>query len=325
MAWQSAAACAMTAECYRLAGEKELMEYYRDKAVEAYTFLGNNDGLTTQIWADNGERMSGKDLKMTAAAYLYNVTGDRAYEDDMKKLCILENNADAVLHNISSGNPYNQLYGAIAYMLTNREVHYPDLRQSMITSIINQANLTNIKTDKPSRRATVEAAGWGYWQSAQNMQRAMVAHAVSQNSSEKDAYLKAMILETDWSMGRNPMNKIQMSGPPGTHYLENTYTTGHNDGTPGIHYGHTPYMMHGDDCWWSDSTHADGASGCADWYTTKGYPDWESWPYAEGHWNSRYLCPVGEFTPRQTMKGKTALYAYMYGISAPCEYDNGRR
>ncbi len=314
MAWQSAASCAMTAECYRLSGHTKLMEYYRDKAIEAYNFLKNDEGFTTHIKAELGEYFSGKDLKMTAAAYLYNLTGDTIYENEMKKLCVMTDNPKVVLHHISNDNPYNQLYGALAYMLTNRTVHYPELQKNMKASIIKQANSTNVDANRPSRRTTVEAAGWGYWQSGQNMQRAMVAHTISEDAKEKDNYLKAMLLEADYSMGRNPMNKIIMTGPPGTHYLENTYTTGHNDGTPGIHYGHTPYMMHGDDCWWSNATDADGASGCAEWYTSKGYPEWEKWPYAEGHWNSRYLCPVGEFTPRQTMKGKTALYAYLYGL-----------
>lgn len=316
MAWQSAAASAMIAECYRLAGQRELQNYYTEKAIEAYTFVKDDEGLKTSIFINRGEAIRGADFKMTAAAYLYNLTGEQKYEDEMKALTLIDTKPEAVLQNIADIGPYNQLYGAIAYMFTNRAVNYPELQSKMKNVIKQQAFDLNVDINKPSRRATVNQSGWGYWQSAQNMQWAMTAHALSNTINEQDTLMKAMLLETSWSMGRNPLNKILMTGPVGTHYLENTYTTGQNDGTPGVHYGHTPYMMHGHDCWWSNATDIDGASGCAQWYTTKGYPEWEQWPWGEGHWNSRYLCPVGEFTPRQTMKGKTALYAYLYGISS---------
>ena len=46
------------------------------------------------------------------------------------------------------------------------------------------------------------------------------------------------------------------------------------------------------------------------------YPDWYNagWPHQESFFNIRYMWVNGEFTPRETMRGKMALLAYLYGI-----------
>ena len=52
---------------------------------------------------------------------------------------------------------------------------------------------------------------------------------------------RALILEADYGLGRNPMNMVQMTGL-GSRCVEQMFTTGRNDGVPGVHPGHTPYM-----------------------------------------------------------------------------------
>ena len=46
------------------------------------------------------------------------------------------------------------------------------------------------------------------------------------------------------------------------------------------------------------------------------YPDWDTggWPRQESFFNQRYFWVNGEFTPRETMRGKMALLGYLYGI-----------
>jgi hypothetical protein len=53
--------------------------------------------------------------------------------------------------------------------------------------------------------------------------------------------------------------------------------------------------------------------------TDKCYPafgDYQStgWPKAEAYFNTRYVWAHSEFTPQQTMRGKAALYGYLYGL-----------
>ena len=46
------------------------------------------------------------------------------------------------------------------------------------------------------------------------------------------------------------------------------------------------------------------------------YPDWNNggWPRQESYFNQRYFWVNGEFTPRETMRGKMALLGYLYAI-----------
>ena len=156
---------------------------------------------------------------------------------------------------------------------------------------------------RPSRRTSNN----NYWQTPHNLQLVMLAHALSQDAGEKRLLEKAMLLEADWGLGRNPTNTVEMTGL-GERHVVNCYTSGRNDGTPGLHPGHTPY--HNLDHW--GGTH-NGSH--PEWYTQKCYPAWEEgWPHQEGHFNSRYSWANAEFTPRQTMRGKTALYGYLLGI-----------
>ena len=52
------------------------------------------------------------------------------------------------------------------------------------------------------------------------------------------------------------------------------------------------------------------------------YPVWNvegmkvttTWPRQESFFNQRYFWVNGEFTPRETMRGKMALLGYLYAI-----------
>jgi len=39
-----------------------------------------------------------------------------------------------------------------------------------------------------------------------------------------------------------------------------------------------------------------------------------NWPYGELYYNTRYVYAANEFTPQQSMRGKQALYGYLYAI-----------
>ncbi len=52
-----------------------------------------------------------------------------------------------------------------------------------------------------------------------------------------------------------------------------------------------------------------------DWLTGKCYPSWDKWPRQASYFNQRYFWVNSEFTPRETMRGKMALYGYLYGLN----------
>ena len=92
----------------------------------------------------------------------------------------------------------------------------------------------------------------------------------------------------------------------GERHFENIYSTGRNDGAPGTHPGQTPF--NGTEIW----TKGDG--GDATLLTGKCYPSWQQWLKQASYFNQRYLWVNAEFTPRETMRGKMALYGYLFGL-----------
>ena len=304
MAWASAANAAMTADCFRVARQPALEKKYREAAIEAWK-VANEDGLDLTLGIGNG-RMRGRDLKFMAAAFLYNVTGDRTYEDAMAKECAVTEPTSE----IDTGRS-NQSWGVAAYLLCARNkvqpIHYPKLAEDMKAAIINEAMKKNVaNTDqRPSRRSSNNAYGW--FQTTQEVQAACIAHAISTDSAEKEALLRALILEADYGLGRNPMNMVQMTGL-GSRCVQQIFTTGRNDGVPGVHPGHTPYM--------NAQAWGRGGGYMADpqYYASKGYPAWKEWPHGEALWNAPYCYANNEFTPQQTMRGKMCLLAYLYSL-----------
>jgi hypothetical protein len=305
MAWGNAANAAMLADCFRIAGNVQLMNHYRDAAQEAWK-VANEEGLDLHFGMGNCN-MRGRDLKMLAAAHLYILTGDRKYED----VIAAESAASGPHAELRSGHS-NQYWATAAYLMCARmnwqPIHYPDLLANMKASITAEAREKNMipSTQRPSRRSCDHASG--HFQSTQDVHALIIAHAMTADPVEREAFLRAMLLEADWGLGRNPMNLVQMTGL-GSRRAENIYTTGRNDGVPGVHPGHTPYMNA--KTWW---TGPGAYMSDPQWLATKGYPDWSHWPQGEALWNAPYCYANSEFTPQQTMAGKMALLGYLYSL-----------
>ncbi len=304
-AWANALNSAMMAYSFQIAGRNELAIAYKDSAIIAYDYAG---AFPDPMLDDMVEGIRGRDFKMMTAAYLYNVTGNTQYEDVLKN----ESVVTSPYSGIHQRGSYNQLWGTAAYLLTKRPVHYPELFENMKTAIIAEAKAkeSNRVNERPSRRGYADEQAW--WQTNQDMHRTILAHAVTDNQTEKIIFLDALLLEADWGLGRNPLNKIQMTTATTElaekRSIENCYTSGRNDGTPGLHPGHTPYLN--TESW---GGHMVGSNPGL--VFTMFYPGIDNWPHAEKYINTRYIWSHSEFTPRQTMRGKALLYAYLYSLS----------
>jgi hypothetical protein len=325
-AWASAANASMLANCFMLTGPSDLRDYYTNAAITAYNYASGLSNQQLTVVQDAGyAELRGKDLKMMAAAFLYNLTGNTAYEDTLNSLCDITSNTSVV-----NDSTRNQLWACVGYLKTKRTVHYPTLFSRMKASIINEAknHESNNCNTRPSRRATDNDSvlNPGYFKTTQNVQRCIVAHAVADSNSDKTLFENAMVLEADWGLGRNSMNRIIMTTActnlASKRSIENMYTTGRNDGYPGMHPGHTPYLNTDD--WDSSSTGMTGNKPSR--LTALCYPAYGTtttgWPKAEGYFNDRYVWAHSEFTPQQSMRGKMALYAYLYGLyKLPADFD----
>lgn len=302
-AWANAANAAILSESLRIADKKELSLHYRDEAIKAYRFADRQKNKQLDDTQEIGEAvMRGRDFKMMAAAFLYSVTGDTQWETIMAEESVVVSPTSSY----EQHSKWCQLWGTTAYLFTSQKRHYPELYENMKASVRLRAETHNLKwVDlRPSRRSSND----NYWQTTQNLHAVILSHAISVDETYKQRLLRAMILEADWGLGRNPGNIVEMTGL-GSRHIVNCFTSGRNDGTPGLHPGHTPYNNLGK---WGKALNGSKPQ----WFTDRGYPDWEKggWPHQEAHFNCRYAWANGEFTPRQTMRGKMALYAYLYSI-----------
>ena len=301
-AWANAANCAMLADCFRIAGNKELEEYYTSEAVKAFRYASRQENSQlddSQQIGDGG--MKGRDFKQMAAAFLYNVTGEREWEDIMAELSIVDG-PESRIWNTRKGY---QIWGTAAYLSCPRERHYGELYENMKKSVAFEAEQNHVSRSalRPSRRITNDSR----WQTSENLQLVMLAHFVAAEKAEKRRLEQAMYLDADWCLGRNPSNTVEMTGL-GERHITDCYTTGRNDGVPGSHPGQTPF--NGTETW------SAGDGGDARILLRRCYPDWNGggWPCQESFFNQRYMWVNGEFTPRETMRGKMALLGYLYGI-----------
>lgn len=306
MAWANAANAAMLADAFRIAKKPERMRKYRDAAMEAWR-IARDQALDEKFSIGNGATR-GRDHRILAAACLYNVTGEKRFEDIVAKETAIVK-ADTPVEVVDQ---YNQLYGTAVYLATAqhnwRPIRHPEVVERMRAAVIRQAMDVNVASSErwPSRRSSDTAFGW--FQSIQEVQRVVVAHAFSRSVDERDRLLRALILEADWGLGRNPMNMVQMTGL-GSRRPDQIYTSGKNDGYPEVHPGHTPYMN--SEPWGS------GFMADPKYYASRGYPAWSEWPHGEALWRAPYCFSNNEFTPQQSMRGKQCLYAYLYALGTP--------
>lgn len=304
-AWANAANCAVLAEAFRISGNTELCSYYTDEAVKAFNFASRQENQQLDELQDVGSaRMRGRDFRQMAAAYLYNVTGDRKWEDILAEESMVKGPASLIVDK-SREHTYYQLWATAAYLVCPQERHYGELYANMKSSVNFQADENNVKlyAQRPSRRSANDAR----WQTSENLQLVMMAHYLAADKARRQELERSMFLEAGWGLGRNPANTVEMTGL-GERHITDCYTTGRNDGVPGSHPGQTPF--NGTETW------SPGNGGDAKIILSRCYPDWYEggWPRQESFFNIRYMWVNGEFTPRETMRGKMALLAYLYGI-----------
>ena len=292
-AWANAANCAIIGEAFRLQGNDSLRQYYTDEAIKAFFFASRQENQQLDDRQDIGSmQLRGRDFRQMAAAYLYNLTGDEQWE----KLFAEE------AYELSIANTWI----AAAYLTCPQPRHFADRYQQILASVDKLAESYNIvnMAQRPSRRSANDRR----WQVSQNLQLVMLAHYIAKDKARKKELEHVMYTEASWAMGRNPGNIVEMTGL-GERHITDCYTTGRNDGAPECHPGQTPF--NGTETW--SPGHNGGDARVILKYC---YPDWNEggWPRQESYFNQRYFWVNGEFTPRETMRGKMALLGYLYAI-----------
>ena len=289
-AWANAANCAMMGEACRLAGADSLQRYYTTEAIRAFNFASRQADLQLDDRQGIGTTsMRGRDFRQLAAAYLYNLTGDSQWE---AHLSILPPEGDA-----------SSCWTAAAYLTCPYPHQQADLVGRIKAEVDAQAERLHLtpQQQRPSRRAASDKR----WHTAQDVDLLLLAHHAATTPARRQQLLQALLAEAGWALGRNPGNIVEMTGL-GPRHITDAYSTGRNDGAPGTHPGQTPF--NGTETW------SAGNGGDARILLNRCYPSWNDggWPRQESYFNQRYLWVNAEFTPRETMRGKMALLAYLY-------------
>ena len=292
-AWANAANCAITGEAFRLQGNDSLCQYYTDEAIKAFRFASKQENQQLDERQDIGSmQLRGRDFRQMAAAYLYNLTGDEQWE----KIFAEET------FELSIANTWI----AAAYLTCPQPRHFAERYEQIKASAEKLSESYNIANmaQRPSRRSANDRR----WQVSQNLQLVMLAHYIAKDKARKKELEHVMYTEASWALGRNPANVVEMTGL-GERHITDCYTTGRNDGAPESHPGQTPF--NGTETW--SPGHNGGDARVILKYC---YPDWNEggWPRQESFFNQRYFWVNGEFTPRETMRGKMALLGYLYAI-----------
>ena len=301
--WCVAAGAAMAADCFRLAGNEELEQKYLDAALEAFAWAERQDEPMYDVVHDN---FSGRDWRVTAAAFLFNLTGDAQWEQIVREEHVVAQDSGADVRGFGKDE---QHFAAVAYVLSPHEAGDPQLQQRMREAIARQARAVHLQTMDDSPTLAVRGPmGWeGMMQTSNDVTLLAIAHRLSDDPQEKADYERGLYAEAEWTLGRNPLGLVQMTGLT-DRAMENTFAPGRRDGAPGLTPGWTPYLCR--DGW------MDGVDiiGC-DWYTDRIYPaDKEAWAQGEHFWNTRYCVPHAEATPQQTFRQKIVLYGYLHAL-----------
>lgn len=307
--WCVAAGAAMAADCLRLDGNQKLQKKYTDAALEAYNWAVAQPDKMPDVDVSG---LRGRDLKMTAAAFLFNLTGRQEFEKVVNQESVA-GNKDAMIRNPGTSE---QQYASVAYIFSPQKVKYPGLQTNMKEIIIRQAKDDYLaKTEESPTKAARWLNLWeGMVQTSNEMSLVAIAHKISQDPAEKFLFEKGLYAEAEWTLGRNPLRLIQMTGF-GEKGLTQTFAPGRRDGYPGLTPGWTPYMCR--DGWGNE----DDIHRC-EWYTNRNYPaEKQVWPYGEHFWNSRYSVPNSEATPQQTFRQKIVLYGYLFGMNKKNDID----
>ena len=320
-AWANAANCAVLAEAFRLQHNDSLRQYYTTEAIKAFRFAEKQENQQLDDLQDIGSmQMRGRDFRQLAAAFLYNLTGEQEWETAFAEESMITSPQSPLFSKGRQGFfgigvtnrfgasdvPFCQLWAAAAYLTCPQPRHHATLYDNLRSSIIAQAENYNIShmTERPSRRSANDSR----WQVSQNLQLVMMAHYMADEPRKRELE-HVMFTEAGWALGRNPGNIVEMTGL-GERHITDCYTTGRNDGAPECHPGQTPF--NGTETW--SPGHNGGDAQVILKYC---YPAWADggWPRQESYFNQRYFWVNGEFTPRETMRGKMALLGYLNAVS----------
>jgi len=326
-------AAAQTGEDYSF-----IISEYADSARNAYAWAMSNTGINDESVKDFVEN------RAAAAAWLYKLTGEQPFLDQMKQ--------DLSAKNITSSttDPGELKWAVFAYATIDGN----DLRYDGTFDEALQADMQQVVKKYANNRVTdaIDAnrsMRWGgsMQQPVWNGQGttpwilpAMVAKVVCDRNSDPDAakYMNACYTTNDYFLGGNQLNMVWLTyaGHVHTEYMlhhDSEYNPTQPGYIPGIPvYGPRvrcdwfapgpPHPHAGDNCYYNNSHDADFA--LLDGRLFPEYNDDNNdlvWPVHELYFDNYGCPPTNEFTVHQTVAPAAAAYGFVTAAGGTAEPD----
>mgnify|MGYP001085748608 CR=1 FL=1 len=301
---------------------------YADSAISAYNWAMNN----TISGDENGKQFV--ENRAAAAAWLYKLTGEQGYIDQLK--------LDLALENItaSTTDPGESKWAVFAYAtMDGTDPLYSGTFDATLQDDLRQVvkkYANNRVTDAIDANRSMRWGGsmlqpvWNGQATTPWILPAMVAKMVCDQTSDPDAtkYMDACFTTNDYFLGGNQLNMVWLTyaGHTHTQYMlhhDSEYNPTHPGYIPGVPvYGprtrcdwFAPGGDHphaGDNCYYNNSHDADFA--LLDGRLFPAYNDAMNdlvWPVHELYFENYGCPPTNEFTVHQTIAPAAAAYGFV--------------
>jgi hypothetical protein len=236
--------------------------------------------------------------RLYAAASLFRLTGEKAYEDDFRTTFAMLNDLAWLGDN---------MYGVHVYALGDAAGQDAELRKSVLDRVRSTAESGLESRD---RRALRWSGIWSFPMLIGHQTTPWVletAVAAKLFPDRRERYRAALYTTCDYFLGGNSLNIVWITGIH-PRSVENVF---HLDawynGRPTLHPGVVPYGP-----WRTDKGWGNGPWDY-EWANKSLYPTIEKWPGNERWFNSRYGVLNAEFTVHQNLAPAAAIYGVLCG------------
>jgi endoglucanase len=297
---------AQYAYCLEMAGITDSTPALLAEALAAYNWAGENHHIAPEVTV-KGATLD--DMRMYAAASLFKLTGETAFQDELKAL----NRVTSEVTSLAGGG-YNQTKAVWSFVTCP---DHPGI-DAGLKEMLSQATIRyaiNDFLDPAKKRTGRMGYSWnmpaivGSTTTPINIAPMFAQHVA--DGAQKQEFIDYMQTTADYFLGNNPLNTSWITGlgdrrPERMLHLDSRYDISHLDEyVPGL----VPYgpMRNGDNFLGEDAQ----GPWDADFAKIRSYPDRYQWPVSEFWFDSPYSVLDGEFTVHQTNAPAASSYGFL--------------
>jgi hypothetical protein len=302
--YRYAGAAAQLAYCLQIAGVKDAQGVdWQKEAAEAYAWAQKNtrpgDEKKDPLWG-----VWLRDQRSYAAAALFRLTGEKAYEKQFAA-----DTADVTATTLLTGD-----FGAMLYALGGGKMQpEPGLRDRIRAAVLYTADQIAIET--PAKRALRWGGNYSMpmlvgQQTTPWVLEGAVGYTLTKKTdpAKSRRYLGALYTTCDYFLGCNSLNMTWVTGLGPRHPNQVFHLDAWCNGKSTPHPGIIPYGR------WLKAKDQGAGTWDADWPNPTLYPSIDNWPGNERWYDNRYAPLGSEFTIEQNTAPTEAIFGF---LSAP--------